>query len=160
MISRAALSLTLINAFALSFIEQQKNAANDEEEEESPNISDEAASDDSDSEESENTERPQLPAEERQETGIKSRDVEHDTADLISEGGSDGLECVNSASVPAQHPTEEMETVSIGGSSQSRLFADHGIFGGFRAHEGKRTGPLITEIVTNAGTCIYLQISK
>lgn len=141
-------------------IEQQANAANDEEEEESPDISDEAASDESDSEEGENSEQPQLPAEERQEPGIKSRDVNHDTADLSSEGGSDGLECVNSASVPAQQPTEEMETVSIGSSSQSRLFAEHGIFGGSRVHEGKRAGPLITEIVTNTGTCIYLQIRK
>lgn len=131
-------------------IQQQENAANEEKEEESPDVSDEA-SNESDSEDSENTERPQLPAEEKQETGIKSRDVKRDTADLSSEGGSDELECVNSTLVPAPQPVEEMETVSIGGSSQNRLLADHGIFGGSRAHEGRRAGPLITEIVMDSG---------
>lgn len=121
----------------------------EEKEEESPDISDEA-SDESDSEDSQ---QRQLPAEERQETEVKSRDVKPDAVDLSNEGDSDELESISSSSVhvPAQQCVEEMETVSIGGSSQSRLLADHGIFGGFRAQQGNRAGPLITEIVMDTG---------
>ena len=131
-------------------IEQQEKNPDEEKEEESPDISDEA-SDESDSEDSENSEQPQLPAEEKQETEVESRDVKLDTADLGSEGGSDELESASSSSVPVQQCVEEMETVSIGGSSQSRLLADHGIFGGSRAHQGNRAGPLITEIIMDTG---------
>lgn len=132
----------------LFLIKQQDNPSNEEKEEESSDISKEA-SDASDSGDSENTEQPQTPAEERKETGHKSGDVKCDTADLSIEGDSEELKSVNLASVPDQRSEEEIETVSVGAKSQ--LFADRGIFGGSRAHEGKRTGPMITEIVMDTG---------
>ena len=132
----------------LFLIKQQDNASNEEKEEESSDIS-AGASDVSDSEDSENTEQPQIPAEERQETGVKSVDVKRDTADLSIEGDSEELKSVNSASVPDQQSGEEIETVSVGAKTQ--LFADHGIFGGSRTHEGKRAGPMVTEIVMDTG---------
>ncbi|KAJ7392272.1 hypothetical protein OS493_013652 [Desmophyllum pertusum] len=124
-----------------------ENASNEENEEESPDISDEA-SDESDGEDNENTEQLSIPAEERQETGVKSRDIQRDTADLSSEGVSDDV----TTSVPGPQSVDEMETVSIGASSHSQLFAQQGIFSGSPTYGEKKTGPMITEIVMDTGT--------
>lgn len=132
----------------LFLIKQRDNASNEEKEEESLHNS-EAASDDSDSEDSENTEQPQIPAEELQDSVVKSCDVKRETAVLSTEGDSVKLKSVNSAPVPDQQSGEEIETVSVEANSQ--LFGDHGIFGGSRAREGKRAGPMITEIVVDTG---------
>ena len=129
-------------------IKQQDNASNEEKKEESSDIS-EGASDASDSEDTEDTEQPQISAEETQETGVKSCDVKRDTADLRTDGDSEELKSVPSASVPDQRSAEEIETVSVGAKSQ--LFGDRGIFGGSREHEEKRPGPMITEILLDTG---------
>jgi len=128
--------------------ENRDNASNEEKEEES-SYNSEAASDDSDSEDNENTEQPQIPAEELQGSVVKSCDVKRETAVLSTEGDSVKLKSVNSAPVPDQQSGEEIETVSVEANSQ--LFGDHGIFGGSRAREGKRAGPMITEIVVDTG---------
>ena len=129
-------------------IKRQDNASNEEKKEESSDIS-EGASDASDSEDTEDTEQPQIPAEETQGTGVKSCDVKRDTADLSTGGNSKELKSVTSASVPEQYSGEEIETVSIGAKNQ--MFGDRGIFGGSRAHEEKRAGPMITEILLDTG---------
>ena len=129
-------------------IKQRDNASNEEKEEESSDHS-EAASDASDIEDSENTEQLQILAEETHKTGVESCDVKHNTADISTEGDGDELKSVISGSVPDQQSGEEIETVSVGAKSQ--LFADHGIFGRSRAHEEKRAGPMITEIVMDTG---------
>lgn len=129
-------------------IKLQDSASNEEKKEESSDIS-EGASDASDSEDTEDTEQPQIPAEETQEIGIKSCDVNRDTADLSTDGDSKELKSFTSASVPGQHSEEEIESVSVGAKSQ--LFGGRGIFGGPRADEEKRAGPMITEIVLDTG---------
>ena len=129
-------------------IKQQDNASNEEKEEDSSDNSEEV-SDDSDSEDTEDTEQPQIPAQETQETGVKSSDVTRDTADLSTQDDTVELKPVNLASVPDQQFGEEIETVSVGAKSQ--LFRELGIFGGSRAHEEKRPGPMITEIVMDTG---------
>ena len=126
-------------------IKQRDNASNEEKEEESSDHS-EAASDASDNEDSENTEQPQIPAEETHKTGVESCDVKRNTADISTEGDSDELK---SSSVPDQQSGEEIETVNVGAKSQ--LLGDHGIFGRSRAHQEKRAGPMITEIVMDTG---------
>lgn len=136
-------------AFAVLFlIKQKNNASNEEKEEESSDIS-EGACDASDSEDSQNTEQLPIPTQEAQETEVKSCDVERDTADLSAQGDSEEFKSTNSASVPDQQSGEEIETVSVGAKSQ--LFGDRGIFGGSRAYEEKRAGPMITEIVMDTG---------
>lgn len=135
--------------FAYLFLIKQRDNASNEEKEEESSYNSEAASDDSDSEDSENTEQPQIPAEELQDTLVKSCDVKRETAVLSTEGDSVELKSVNSAPVPDQQSGEEIEMVSVEANSQ--LFGDHGIFGGSRAREGKRAGPMITEIVVDTG---------
>ena len=136
--------------FAYLFLIKQRDNASNEEKEEESSYNSEAASDDSDSENSENTEQPKIPAEEIQDTGVKSCDVKRETAVLSTEGDSEELKSVNSAPVADPRQSgEEIETVSVGAKSQ--LFGDHGIFGGSRAREGKRAGPMITEIVVDTG---------
>jgi len=134
--------------FAYLFLIKQRDNASNEEKEEESSYNSEAASDDSDSEDSVNTEQPQIPAEEIQDTGVKSCDITRETAVLSTEGDSEELKSVNSAPVPDQQ-SETIETVSVGAKSQ--LFGDHGIFGGSRTRERKRTGPMITEIVVDTG---------
>ena len=134
--------------FALLLIKQQDNASKEEKKKESSDIS-EGVSDASDSEDTGDTEQPQIPTEETQETGVRSCDVKRDTADLGTEGDSEELKSVTSASVPGQHSAEEIETVSVGAKTQ--LFGDRGIFGGSRAPEEKRAGPMITEILLDTG---------
>ena len=131
--------------FCFFLIKQKDNASSEEKEEESSDIS-EGASDASDSEDSEES---QIPAQETQETGIKSCDVKLDTADLSTQGDSEEFISVASASVPDQQTGEEIETVSVGAKSQ--LFGYPGIFGGSRAHEEKSAGPMIAEIVMDTG---------
>lgn len=124
---------------------QQDNASNEEKKEESSDIS-EGTSDASDSED---TEQPQISAKETQETGVKSCDVKRDTADHSTDGDSEELKSITSASVPDQHSEEDIETVSVGAKNQ--LFGDRGIFGGPRAREEKRAGPMITEVLLDTG---------
>ena len=78
--------------------------------------------------------------EEKQESGAKSR-----------EG------TVNDDSVPNQQYVEDTETVIVGASpTQSQLFANQGIFSGpAQPSPGQRTGPMITEIIMEGGTCNY-----
>ena len=134
--------------FALLLIKQQDNASKEEKKKESSDIS-EGVSDASDSEDTGDTEQPQIPTEETQETGVRSCDVKRDTADLGTDGDSEELKYVTSASVPGQHSGEEIETVSVGAKNQ--LFSDRGIFGGSRPREEKRAGPMITEILLDTG---------
>ena len=133
------------------FSNKQMNTSNKETKEESPDISEEQ-SDESDSEGNEGSEELEMPAEERQGTGSKSCDVKRDSDELSSEGGVNELKSERSVSVPLGPSVEEIETVSIGGpSTQSQLFGGQGIFSGSQTHDGKRVGPLITEIVMEEG---------
>lgn len=125
--------------------QQQQVTVDEDNQEESPDVSD-AASDESDSEDSDNAEQRQTTAEEKQETGIKSRDVNMETAGRNNEGDDD-----SSASLTGKRSVEEIETVTIGASSESHLFVDQGIFSGSRTHQVKRAGPMITEIVMDKG---------
>ncbi|XP_022790114.1 dynein assembly factor 1, axonemal-like [Stylophora pistillata] len=99
-------------------------------------------SDESDIEISQDTERQQTQADEKQEPGIVSIDVNTKTADPRNEGDD-----VCSASVPETPPVQEIETVTIGSSAEYQVLVDHGIFSGSRQHQVKRAGPMITEIV-------------
>ena len=105
-------------------------------------------SDESDIEISQDTERQQTQADEKQEPGIVSIDVNTKTADPRNEGDD-----VCSASVPETPPVQEIETVTIGSSAENQVLVDHGIFSGSRQHQVKRAGPMITEIVLDEGDC-------
>lgn len=99
-------------------------------------------SDESDIEISQDTERQQTQADEKQEPGMVSIDVNTKTANPRNEGDD-----VCSASVPETPPVQEIETVTIGSSAENQVLVDHGIFSGSRQHQVKRAGPMITEIV-------------
>jgi len=135
-------------AFALFIIKQKVDASNEEKEEESSDVS-EGATDASDASDSEDTEQSQLPAQETQETGVKSCDVKSDTADLSTQGDIEELKSANSASVSDQQSGQEIETVSVG--TKSQLFGYPGIFSGPQAHKETSAGPMITEIVMDTG---------
>ena len=115
----------------------QENGSNEEKEEESPDVSQEP-SDGSDSEDNDNTDGLQVQHEEEQEAKAKS--------------------CDSGSSVPSQQYVEDMEAVIVGASpTQNQLFANQGIFSGqAQSSRGQRTGPMITEIITEGGTCNYL----
>ena len=86
-------------------------------------------------------------AEEKQESEIVSRDVNTKTTDPKDEGDDD---C--SASEPETPSVQEIETVTIGSSTENHVLADQGIFSGSRQHQVKRAGPMITEIVVDEGS--------
>lgn len=83
-------------------------------------------------------------AEEKQESEIVSRDVNTKTTDPKDEGDDD---C--SASEPETPSVQEIETVTIGSSTENQVLADQGIFSGSRQLQVKRAGPMITEIVVD-----------
>lgn len=86
-------------------------------------------------------------AEEKQESEIVSRDVNTKTTDPKDEGDDD---C--SASEPETPSVQEIETVTIGSSTENQVLADQGIFSGSRQLQVKRAGPMITEIVVDEGS--------
>lgn len=123
---------------------QQQITSNDENKENSNGPSDE-----SNSENSQYTEQQQTRAEEKQESEIVSRVlttncVNTKTTDPKDEGDND---C--SASEPETPSVQEIETVTIGSSTENHVLADQGIFSGSRQHQVKRAGPMITEIVVD-----------
>ena len=120
-----------------------QNALEKEQEAESPDISQDL-SDKSDDEGSDDTEEPDILADEKQEAGIKSCDK------LDYEGGVDELKSKRSSPVPLEQNVEEMATITMGGSS-AQNHAVQGIFSGSQTTERKRTGPLMTEIVMEGG---------
>ena len=69
------------------------------------------------------------------------------TTDPKDEGDND---C--SASEPETPSVQEIETVSIGSSTENHELADQGIFSGSRQLQVKRAGPMITEIVADEGS--------
>lgn len=123
---------------------QNASASEKEQEMESPDIS-EDLSGKSDDEGSDDTEEPDILADEKQEAGIKSCDK------LSHERGVDELKSKHSPPVPPEYNVEEMATITMGGSS-AQNHAVQGIFSGSQTTERKRTGPLITEIVMEGGT--------
>lgn len=110
---------------------QQQITSNDENKENSDGASDES----------------KTRAEEKQESEIVSRDVNTKTTDPKDEGDDD---C--SASEPETPSVQEIETVTIGSSTENQVLADQGIFSGSRQHQVKRAGPMITEIVVDEGS--------
>lgn len=110
---------------------QQQITSNDENKENSDGASDES----------------KTRAEEKQESEIVSRDVNTKTTDPKDEGDDD---C--SASEPETPSVREIETVTIGSSTENQVLADQGIFSGSRQHQVKRAGPMITEIVVDEGS--------
>ena len=110
---------------------QQQITSNDENKENSDGASDES----------------KTRAEEKQESEIVSRDVNTKTIDPKDEGDDD---C--SASEPETPSVQEIETVTIGSSTENQVLADQGIFSGSRQHQVKRAGPMITEIVVDEGS--------
>ena len=110
---------------------QQQITSNDENKENSDGASDES----------------KTRAEENQESEIVSRDVNTKTTDPKDEGDDD---C--SASEPETPSVQEIETVTIGSSTENQVLADQGIFSGSRQHQVKRAGPMITEIVVDEGS--------
>ena len=110
---------------------QQQITSNDENKENSDGASDES----------------KTRAEENQESEIVSRDVNTKTTDPKDEGDDD---C--SASEPETPSVREIETVTIGSSTENQVLADQGIFSGSRQHQVKRAGPMITEIVVDEGS--------
>ena len=126
---------------------QQQITSNDENKENSNGPSDE-----SNSENSQYTEQQQTRAEEKQESEIVSRllttnCVNTKTTDPKDEGDND---C--SASEPETPSVQEIETVTIGSSTENHELADQGIFSGSRQLQVKRAGPMITEIVVDEGS--------
>ena len=110
---------------------QQQITSNDENKENSDGASDES----------------KTRAEEKQKSEIVSRDVNTKTTDPKDEGDDD---C--SASEPETPSVQEIETVTIGSSTENQVLADQGIFSGSRQHQVKRAGPMITEIVVDEGS--------
>ena len=123
----------------------QENASSDKEEE-SPEIS-EDLSDGSDREDIDDTGKMEDQTEEMQQTGAKSCDV------LSNEG-----------SLAIQQYVDGMETISVGGSlTPNQLIVDQGIFSGTQKRDGKRAGPMITEIVLDEGDfqiCNYINFKR
>ena len=110
---------------------QQQITSNDENKENSDGASDES----------------KTRAEEKQKSEIVSRDVNTKTTDPKDEGDDD---C--SASEPETPSVQEIETVTIGSSTENHELADQGIFSGSRQLQVKRAGPMITEIVVDEGS--------
>ncbi|XP_022803608.1 dynein assembly factor 1, axonemal-like [Stylophora pistillata] len=123
-------------------LKQKQQITSDDKNNENSTENSDGGGDESDIEISHDTKRQQTQADEKQEPGMVSIDVNTKTADPRNEGDD-----VCSASVPETPPVQEIETVTIGSSAEKQVLVDHGIFSGSRQHQVKRAGPMITEIV-------------
>ncbi|PFX17352.1 Dynein assembly factor 1, axonemal [Stylophora pistillata] len=114
-------------------LKQKQQITSDDKNNENSTENSDGGGDESDIEISHDTKRQQTQADEKQEPGMVSIDVNTKTADPRNEGDD-----VCSASVPETPPVQEIETVTIGSSAEKQVLVDHGIFSGSRQHQVKR----------------------